>query len=94
MAPVVGPALALIKTSPYKQAAWMGAYRLQAGPWDRGRAGVEASLLQGPGEPPPPLRGALTLASNLGIRDPQFACPQVKTPTGCRTTRVGLAASW
>jgi hypothetical protein len=34
MAPVVGPALTLIKTSPYKQLAWMGADRLRVGPRD------------------------------------------------------------
>lgn len=75
-APVVGPVLTLIKMSPYKQAAWMGADRPRADPRDGGPAGVEASLLSGPRRALfPSLEGPQPWPAAPRIRDPQGAYP-------------------
>lgn len=98
-APVVGPDLALIKTSPYKQAAWMGVLTGQGQiPGTEGKLEVEArpwesSILSGPYIALFPL----TRAHGLGQQSPESGIPSlhipnVKSHAGCRTTSMGLAA--
>lgn len=95
---MVGLALVLIKTSPYKQ-PWGQADRLRADPRDWGRAAVEArpresSLHSGPCRALSPLSGA----RDLGQHPPDSGSPsvhalEVKSHAGCRTS-VGFTGFW